>query len=205
MDTNPVLDIVKTADKATYKVGETITWTIKVTNISNDTAYDVKIVDETTGDSKNVGTLAPGASDTLTVTTKATAAGQVSNTAVTTWTDNDEIPDEDETDEPKKDKDEEIVEVEEPETEPTEPETEPTEPETEPTEPETEPTEPVVEIPDEEVPLDREPEVEIPDEDVPLADVPKTGDMSVILAILAAASGAGMAGLNLRKKEEDEE
>lgn len=96
-------------------------------------------------------------------------------------------------------------------TEPTEPEipTEPSEP-TNPTEPE-DPTEPsgseetiepelpVVPLNDE-FPID-EPELEILDEEVPLADVPKTGDISLIWAICSGLSAGGLFLLN-RKKED---
>lgn len=46
--------------------------------------------------------------------------------------------------------------------------------------------------------------VEIPDEEVPLADAPKTGDGSVILAVISALSGAGFAGISFttRRKEQ---
>ena len=55
-------------------------------------------------------------------------------------------------------------------------------------------------IPEEDVPLE-----ELPEDDVPLAEVPKTGDASVIWFALSALSGAGLMGLNLTKKREDEE
>jgi len=69
---------------------------------------------------------------------------------------------------------------------------------------------PVIEIPEEEVPLAPAPEVEeplveLPDEEVPLAEVPKTGDSTVLYAALTSLSGAGLAVLGLKKKEENEE
>ncbi len=73
------------------------------------------------------------------------------------------------------------------------------------------PQTPEPEIPEEEVPQAPEPEVEddglveLPDEEVPLADVPKTGDMTVLYAALTALSGMGLAALGLKKKEETEE
>lgn len=48
-----------------------------------------------------------------------------------------------------------------------------------------------------------EAEIEILDGQVPLADVPQTGDASVILAALSAFSAIGLAGLQLTKKRED--
>ena len=46
---------------------------------------------------------------------------------------------------------------------------------------------------------------ELPEDDVPLAEVPKTGDASILWFALSALSGAGLVGLNLTKKREDEE
>lgn len=87
------------------------------------------------------------------------------------------------------------------EREPEEP-TVPSEPEepTEPSEPD-EPTKPnhPHKPQDDDFPIN-EPELEIPDEEVPLADVPKTGDISLIWAILSGLSAGGLVLLN-RKKE----
>ena len=55
-------------------------------------------------------------------------------------------------------------------------------------------------IPEDDVPLE-----ELPEDDVPLAEVPKTGDASILWFALSALSGAGLVGLNLTKKREDEE
>ena len=55
-------------------------------------------------------------------------------------------------------------------------------------------------IPEDDVPLE-----ELPEDDVPLAEVPKTGDASILWFVLSALSGAGLVGLNLTKKREDEE
>lgn len=68
--------------------------------------------------------------------------------------------------------------------------------------------EPPVEIIPEPVPLAVEPdggedEIVIEEEPVPLAQAPSTGSSAIIYAIAAAASGMGLAGLNILKKRED--
>lgn len=95
-------------------------------------------------------------------------------------------------------------------TEPTKPSTpeEPTKP-VKPTEPKdpTEPTKPGKDDPghppapqNDDFPIE-EPVLEIPDEEVPLANVPKTGDISLIWAICSGLSAGGLILLN-RKKED---
>ena len=100
----------------------------------------------------------------------------------------------------------EVTEPEVTEPEVTEPEvTEPEVTEPEVTEPEvTEPevTEPEVTEPDPTDPDGDDPLVDIPDEDVPLAEIPKTGDPMILYSALTVLSGAGLAVLGIRKKEE---
>ena len=109
----PVVSVVKTAEKDTYKEDEIITWTITVKNVSDYTAYDVVIVDELAKGYWTIDALEPGAEQVFTVTMENVAAGSVKNTVVATWNDGDEIPDEDETNEINQTSDEEIVIVEE--------------------------------------------------------------------------------------------
>ena len=204
VDYAPVLSITKTADKAVYEIGETVTWTITVTNTGSDTAYDVVITDPLTGDTWEIDYLAAGESYTVTVTATALEAGSLANTAIVNWTDNDEIPDEDETDEPKTGSDTETVTIEEPEvTEPEPTESEPTEPAPSETDPvESDPTEP---DPQPDKPNDNygiDPYADIPDEDVPLADVPVTGDISLLWAALSIFSGAALVAVNTKRKED---
>ena len=185
IDYNPILSVTKTAAKRTYKVGDKIKWTITVKNIGEDTAYNVVVTDEMTGDVWIIDALAAGEEKSFTVTTKATKAGSVTNAVVVTWEDNDEIDDVNEPEEPKSDKSEDTVKVEK---------------KADPTEPQ--PTDPATENPDE--PAAQDEEIEIPDEDVPLASAPKTGDISALWIALSGISAAGMILLG-KKKDEDEE
>ena len=65
---------------------------------------------------------------------------------------------------------------------------------------------PEEEITEPEVPLAPPPEeeVEIPDDPVPLADVPATGDISILWYAAAVMSACGLALLNLFKKKTEE-
>ena len=108
----PVVSVVKTADKAVCKEGESITFTIVVKNISEYPAYDVVVVDELAKGYWTIAELAPGAEQVFDVTMDNVAAGSVKNTVVVSWNDGDEIPDEEE-DEVTEIADEEIVIVEE--------------------------------------------------------------------------------------------
>ena len=110
----PVVEIVKTADKAVYENGETITWTITVKNTGAHAAYNVVVVDELTGDTWNIAELAAGAEKTYTAVTENAASGSVKNVVVASWDDNDEIPDEEEPNEVKTSSDEETVNVNDP-------------------------------------------------------------------------------------------
>lgn len=69
------------------------------------------------------------------------------------------------------------------------------------------PDEPIIDIPEEPTPLAPTPggEVEIPDEEVPLANVPKTGDESLRLILMALGSALGLAGLAYTGKKREEE
>ena len=176
IDYEPVLQIIKTADKAVFEIGENISWTIKVKNISQDTAYNVVITDELTGDNWNVAAIAPGEEKVFTAVSAAAEAGSLENVAVVSWDDGDEL---DDPEEPKTAQDDETVTVNEPEPEPTEPE--PTEPE--PTEPE--PTEPEPTEPEPTEPEPTEPEPTEPPAPVdldPVISVKKTADKESYIA-----------------------
>ena len=54
-------------------------------------------------------------------------------------------------------------------------------------------------------PPENDPLEEIPDGDIPLADVPQTGDMSIIWFGISALSGLGLAGVKLFGKKKDDE
>ena len=45
-------------------------------------------------------------------------------------------------------------------------------------------------------------DIVILDDEVPLADVPETGDPSVIMSVISILSGLGLAGLQLTKKRQ---
>ena len=78
-------------------------------------------------------------------------------------------------------------------------------PSTNETTPITSETEPSTEAPvenDDIVVLDGDGLVEIEDEDVPLADVPQTGDMSLLWVALSAVSAGGAILLNRKRKED---
>ncbi|MFN8121157.1 MAG: DUF11 domain-containing protein [Thermoleophilia bacterium] len=88
------LGIAKTADKATYLPGETITWTMVVTNngsvgvrMSDVAVSDPMLADMAAADAPADGWLDPGASVTYHGTTVATAdqCGEVTNTAYVTY------------------------------------------------------------------------------------------------------------------------
>ena len=51
--------------------------------------------------------------------------------------------------------------------------------------------------------LDGDGLVEIEDEDVPLADVPQTGDLSLLWVALSAVCAGGAVLLNRKRKEEE--
>ena len=111
----PFVSIVKSADKDSYEVGETVTWTVTVTNDSDYPAYNVMVVDQMVGINETIQALEPGASQSFSASSVAAEAGTLRNVAVVSWADGDEIDDNDEPNEPKGNEAEEIVTVNEPE------------------------------------------------------------------------------------------
>ena len=94
-DPNGHITITKTATSTpangtAYGLGETITYQVVATNDGNLTLTDVVVTDELTGDSWNVGTFAPGQTQTLeasyVVTSEDVLAGHVLNQATATGT-----------------------------------------------------------------------------------------------------------------------
>ncbi len=93
-ETEPVaygLKVEKTAAKGSYAAGDTITYTIKVTNTGNTTVSDITVADNKTGFSKSDVTLTPGKSEEFTTDYTVTAgditAGKLENTATADGTD----------------------------------------------------------------------------------------------------------------------
>ena len=198
-DYAPTVSVVKTADKAAYQTGETITWTVQVTNTSDYPAYNVVVTDELVNKIWIIDTLEPGGFRTFTATSVAAAEGEVKNVVVTDWTDGDEYADEEETDEPKTTSDEETVTV----TDPVPPTTESVPPTTESVPPTTQPTGNYdIMVAEDDFYVGEDGLVEIEDEDVPLADVPQTGDMSFLWVALSAVSAGGAVLLNRKRKED---
>ena len=100
-DVDNTLDVVKTSDvEETASLGDTITYTITVTNKGNVTVSNIKVADELTGNTGDkvleVGTLAPGESETKTTTYTVTDAdiinGNVTNVAVANGTNPEGVP-----------------------------------------------------------------------------------------------------------------
>ena len=172
-DPAPVLTIIKTSSKYLFETGETVTWYISVYNGSGYTAYNVVLTDELTGDTWRIGTMEPGAYRNFAVTSETTEPGSITNVAVVTWTDGDDIPDVEEYDEIKRGSDDALVIVQDPA--------------------------PVEDIP---VPQNDDGDIIIEDEDVPLAAAPKTGDISGILMAINLISLSGMFLLKGKKEEE---
>lgn len=108
----PSIDVVKTGEEheGAYELGETINYTIVVTNTGNLTISDIVVTDELTGDQWTIESLAPEASETFeasyTVTEADLFADEVINVATATGkapTDEDVTDEDDEkdpTDEP---------------------------------------------------------------------------------------------------------
>ncbi|WP_040401507.1 DUF7507 domain-containing protein, partial [Cecembia lonarensis] len=89
---NPSLSLSKTADKTSVTAaGEEIVYTLTVTNNGNVTIDNVSVVDTKVDVNENVGTLAPGASQTITVTYIVSQAdmdaGSIVNVATVSGTD----------------------------------------------------------------------------------------------------------------------
>ena len=77
-------EINKTADKDEVEVGETITYTIDVTNTGNKALTDVNVIDEMVGLDETISQLDVGETKTFTVTHEATSddIGELTNLAV---------------------------------------------------------------------------------------------------------------------------
>ena len=78
------MSITKTADEATVEVGDTITYTITLTNTGNGTLTNVRVEDEMVGLDEIVPSLAPGASVTFIETYVPETSGLLNNTATAT-------------------------------------------------------------------------------------------------------------------------
>ncbi|MDP3385806.1 MAG: hypothetical protein Q8S24_01125, partial [Eubacteriales bacterium] len=78
------MSITKTADEATVEVGETITYTITLTNTGDGTLTNVTVKDEMVGLDEIVPTLAPGASVVFIETYVPETTGLLVNTATAT-------------------------------------------------------------------------------------------------------------------------
>lgn len=78
------MSITKTADEATVEVGDTITYTITLTNTGNGTLTNIRVEDEMVGLDEIVPSLAPGASVTFIETYVPETSGLLNNTATAT-------------------------------------------------------------------------------------------------------------------------
>ncbi|MFE0020109.1 hypothetical protein [Amycolatopsis sp. NPDC059021] len=85
---HPAIGITKKADKPAYRAGDTVTFTVTVTNTGDVPLTSVNVADPKAASCARTlpGTLAPGASQTFTCTAKAPIADGV-NTATVTGTD----------------------------------------------------------------------------------------------------------------------
>lgn len=88
-DLKPSLSVTKTADRETAAVGETINYTITVTNNGNQTLNSIKVTDPLTGLNQEISTLKPGEASeafktSYTVKVSDLIAGSVVNTATAT-------------------------------------------------------------------------------------------------------------------------
>jgi uncharacterized repeat protein (TIGR01451 family) len=84
---NPAIQVVKTVDDDSPTAGQTVTYTYVVTNTGDTTLSDVSVVDDVLGAIGTVGTLAPGASATLTKAVVVTIDTPSRNVALATGTD----------------------------------------------------------------------------------------------------------------------
>jgi len=82
--TNYNMSLSKSANATTVEVGDTITYTLVLTNSGNGTLTNVNLVDEMVDFAEVIDTLAPGASRTFTVTYVAEETGTLVNTAQAT-------------------------------------------------------------------------------------------------------------------------
>ncbi|MBD8499220.1 DUF7507 domain-containing protein [Paenibacillus arenosi] len=82
----PILTVVKTADRLTAAPGETVTYSITVSNLGTVVLTNVLLTDETLGINQELGTLNPGQSQTLpfqfTIPANAANGSVIVNTAV---------------------------------------------------------------------------------------------------------------------------
>ena len=63
-----------------------------------------------------------------------------------------------------------------------------------------------MELPEDPVPLvSAEPEVDLPDDPTPLANVPQTGDISLVWYVMAAVSSMGLCLLLATNKKKEQE
>ena len=88
---NPGLSISKSVRESDYNaIGQTLNYTITVTNTGNVTLSNISVTDPNTGLNQNIGSLAPGASRTFntthTVTQNDLINGRVDNTATASCT-----------------------------------------------------------------------------------------------------------------------
>ena len=84
VESEPDFTIEKTADKDEAQVGETITYTIDVTNTGNTVLTDVNVIDEMVGLHETISQLGVGETKTFTVTHEAASddIGELTNIAV---------------------------------------------------------------------------------------------------------------------------
>lgn len=170
----PVIRIIKTSSKYEFTVGDTVTWYISVENISDYPAYNITVTDDLTGDLWKIDVLEPGDSKTFAATTLTTASGYITNVAKITWTDGDDTPDAEETEEVKSGSDDAVVVV----------------------------YEPVNPASDDEEDEDDDDDKVYNDNSVILATAPKTGDISGILTVISLTSLGGLILVNRKKDEE---
>lgn len=182
IDFDPVVSVTKSADKNVYDIGETISWTITVTNTSNYVAYNVVIHDDLVGLSGAIRMLSPGETIEYHPTSVAEESGILTNSVDISWDDNDLVDDSAEPDEVKTGTAAATVTVAYPVS--------------------VEP--PVVSSGEPVAPSGSGEVIDILDEEVPLAAVPQTGDLSAVLLTLSAVSGSGLVLAGLRRKKDTE-
>ncbi len=89
----PSLLVIKSADEGTYKLGETVSYSIRVVNNGNVTISNIQIADDLTGDNWNVDSLKPNEEKTFTAEYVITEAdiknGSIHNIATAKGTDPD--------------------------------------------------------------------------------------------------------------------
>ena len=88
-DLKPSLSVTKEADRTSAKVGDTINYTIKVTNTGNQTLNNIEVTDDLTNETWEIEILAPGKTSeelttTYTVQVSDLVKGKVTNIATAT-------------------------------------------------------------------------------------------------------------------------